>query len=212
MTERQQQRDRAYGGVPAADRRSQRRALLIDVGLQILASDGLAAVSIRRVCKQANLSPRYFYESFADVDTLLDNVIDRVAADALSRIAALADARSPATSVTGLARQSVDVMVAVYADDPHPLQILRAGTDVAMSTRRERLTAQTLAAIRGYLTAAAGEGVDATLIDVAARLLFSGWLGILAAYVDGELAIAREELVDRLTHLLVGVVRSLRHP
>lgn len=209
-SERPEQRGRAYGGVTAADRRSQRRALLMDVAREVLSTDGLAAISIRRVCKQANLSPRYFYESFTNVDELLDSVIERVAADAMDRVVAVAESRSPTTSLTGLARQGVEAMVAVYADDPGPLQILRAGGDAAMRARRDALAKQTLAQMRGYLNTAAGEGADATLIDVAAHLLFSGWLGTLSAYADGELDISRDDLVDRLACLLVGVVRSIR--
>jgi AcrR family transcriptional regulator len=181
----------------------------MDVALEVLASDGLAAISIRRVCKQANLSPRYFYESFTNVDQLLDSVIERVTADAMDRVAAVAGSRSSTTSLTGLARQGVEVMVAVYADDPGPLQILRVG-DAATKARRDNVAEQTLVQMRGYLNAAVGEGADATLIDVAAHLLFSGWLGTLSAYTDGELDISRDELVDRLAHLLVGVVRSIR--
>src|SRR5579875_3675257 len=75
---------RAYAGVPAGERHSQRRARLLETALDCLSADGLAGVSVRSVCARARLTPRYFYESFTDLDDLLRSavgtVIDEVAA------------------------------------------------------------------------------------------------------------------------------------
>ena len=61
---------------------------LIETALDCLHADGLAGVSVRSVCARARLTPRYFYESFADLDELLvaavDAVTDEVAAQAVA--------------------------------------------------------------------------------------------------------------------------------
>ena len=54
-----------WAGTTLADRRADRRRRLLDVGLDLLGSRGSAAVSVRSVCRTAQLTDRYFYESFA---------------------------------------------------------------------------------------------------------------------------------------------------
>ena len=55
---------RPYRGVSATDRRDQRRQRLIDAGLQLFGTRGIAAVGIVDVCAEAGLTKRYFYENF----------------------------------------------------------------------------------------------------------------------------------------------------
>jgi AcrR family transcriptional regulator len=69
---------RAYRGVPADERREVRRQALIETALDCLHADGLAGVSVRSICARARLTPRYFYESFEDLDQLLVATIDAV--------------------------------------------------------------------------------------------------------------------------------------
>ena len=57
--------------------------------MALFGDGGEAAVSVRSVCREAELNTRYFYENFADTDELLGAAYDRVAAE-LGR--ALADA------------------------------------------------------------------------------------------------------------------------
>jgi len=70
---------RPYRGVAADDRIAARRSALMDAALEVFAADGWAALSARRVCEQAGLTRRYFYESFDDIDALIGAVFDRVA-------------------------------------------------------------------------------------------------------------------------------------
>ena len=60
----------------------------IETALDCLHDDGLSGVGVRSICARARLTPRYFYESFADLDELLVAVVDAVAAE-------VAAARSP---------------------------------------------------------------------------------------------------------------------
>src|SRR3954468_13388913 len=85
---------RAYRGVPADERREQRRQRLVETALDCLHDEGLAGVSVRSVCARARLTPRYFYESFADLDELLVATVDAVCDEvATSGLAALDAAR-----------------------------------------------------------------------------------------------------------------------
>ncbi|MFE3229414.1 TetR/AcrR family transcriptional regulator [Nocardia sp. NPDC059228] len=77
---------RPYGGTPAADRRAQRRAALLDAALDLLAAEGVTAVTVRKVCAAAKLNDRYFRESFADIDDLMGAVMEHHIALALTTL------------------------------------------------------------------------------------------------------------------------------
>lgn len=70
-----------WAGVSASDRQTERRALLIHAAFGLFGDGGESAVSVRSVCRAAELNTRYFYESFPDTDELLGAVYDEVAAE-----------------------------------------------------------------------------------------------------------------------------------
>jgi AcrR family transcriptional regulator len=68
---------RAYGGRSAEDRRAERRERLMSAGLELFGNEGYAAASIERLCAQAGVSTRNFYEEFASREDLLMRLHDR---------------------------------------------------------------------------------------------------------------------------------------
>jgi AcrR family transcriptional regulator len=64
-------------------------------------------LTVRAVCRQAGLTERYFYESFADRDEFVRAVYDHVCSTAM---AALASSDTP--------RDAVERFVALMVDDP----------------------------------------------------------------------------------------------
>src|SRR5688572_6780726 len=77
---------RPYRGQPAADRRAERREKLLAAGLELLGTEGHGGTTVRGVCREAGLTPRYFYESFEDLDALLLAVFDRIVAEASATV------------------------------------------------------------------------------------------------------------------------------
>jgi len=65
---------RVYGGENLAERTSRRRQQFMDAGLQIFGTTGYRSATVRTLCKQAELTDRYFYESFATTEDLLISV------------------------------------------------------------------------------------------------------------------------------------------
>jgi AcrR family transcriptional regulator len=78
MTAREPETTRVYGGVSASKRREERRQRLIDAGLELFGTRGVAAVGIVDICAEAGLIKRYFYESFTSIDQLAAAVFDQV--------------------------------------------------------------------------------------------------------------------------------------
>lgn len=91
---------RSYGGLSAEQRQAVRRARLLDAGLELLGTAGWTATTMTAVCREAGLTERYFYESFADRDALAEAVFDRLAVGAreaiLVAVAVGGDAPAPA--------------------------------------------------------------------------------------------------------------------
>lgn len=78
---------RTYGGVSPEQRRSDRRARLVDAGLALYGTRGFAATSIDAVCAEAGLTKRYFYESFGSAEDLLSAVYLDATARVQGRVA-----------------------------------------------------------------------------------------------------------------------------
>lgn len=84
-----------YGGRTAEERRAERRERLLDAALELFGTRGYAATSIEALCSATRLNPRYFYESFATREALLQAVYDRHMAHLAATVrTALTDAPS----------------------------------------------------------------------------------------------------------------------
>jgi AcrR family transcriptional regulator len=85
-------------------------------GLAVFAIEGYAATTVERVCKEAELIARYFYESFGSREELLLAVYDRIISETEQRVrAALAEA--PADPMVRMAR-ALHAFVGSYLNDP----------------------------------------------------------------------------------------------
>jgi AcrR family transcriptional regulator len=62
---------RVYGGEQLTERTARRRQQFMDAGLQIFGTTGYRSATVRLLCKQADLTDRYFYESFDNTEDLL---------------------------------------------------------------------------------------------------------------------------------------------
>lgn len=61
---------RKYAGQSESERIRERREKFLDAGLEIFGTVGLRGAKVRALCKEAGLTERYFYESFANVEAL----------------------------------------------------------------------------------------------------------------------------------------------
>ncbi|MEB3051620.1 TetR/AcrR family transcriptional regulator [Mycolicibacter sp. MYC123] len=122
MTRREVVRD--YGGISAVDRRAERRAKLLAAGRQLWGESGLRDVTVRGVCAEAGLIPRYFYEQFGNRDALIFAVSDDVR-DQLLETLVTAGVADPGT-LTDKLRSALTAFLDRIAADPH---IHRIATD-----------------------------------------------------------------------------------
>jgi AcrR family transcriptional regulator len=201
---------RPYRGVAAADRIASRREELIDAALEVFADDGWAALSARRVCEQAGLARRYFYESFDDIDALIAAAFERISLEARAAVrAAIADRAAPLPELVGRAvSAALDVLavprskgrffaVAQHANSSMPHQAralddLAAIAETVISTHRAGATP----------IGAREARVTALILVGAARSIIDSWL---AQTVD----LSRDEVVSWSTTAVVGIIDAV---
>jgi AcrR family transcriptional regulator len=200
---------RAYRGVPAEARRAQRRAVLITTALDALHADGLGGVSVRSICTRARLTPRYFYESFADLDALLvatiDAVVEEVADAGLAALAAAPD------DLAARVHATIDAAYGVVATDPRKATatLVAASGYGPLRERRHRvvvdfadLVVERFAAFPSVDPATRRQGRSVALF------LVGGSTEVIEAVLAGRLRMSRAALVDHLTDLWVRVLRG----
>jgi len=125
-----------WAGVSPSDRHAERRRLLIRAGFEVFGDGGEAAVSVRSVCRTAELNSRYFYESFADINAFFGALYDEVVIE-LGRFLAAAMVDFPDANRARL-RAGIRVVLEFTAADSRRGRVLfaGAGTNPVFASRR----------------------------------------------------------------------------
>jgi AcrR family transcriptional regulator len=194
-----------YRGVPAAERRAERRERLLDAGLELLGTEGWKATTVRGVCERARLNPRYFYESFDSIDELLLAVFERVAAEILAAIVTALEAAPD--DAHGRAKAAIGAAVGVVTDDPRKgrVALIEATGSEALMRRRldtldgfAQLVADTAREFYG------DDALDPVETQLTAQVLAGGITEAMIAWLEGRLDVSRERLVDHCAALFVA--------
>jgi len=117
-----------WAGVSPPDRRAERRRLLVRAGFELFGEGGEAAVSVRSVCRAAELNSRYFYESFRDTNELFTAMYDDVVSE-LGKVLFAATADLPDDDRARL-RAGIKAVLDFTAADPRRGRILFIGPGV----------------------------------------------------------------------------------
>ncbi|MFT3901378.1 MAG: TetR/AcrR family transcriptional regulator [Gordonia sp. (in: high G+C Gram-positive bacteria)] len=192
---------RTYAGEQGDQRVARRRQQLLDAALETLGSSDGGSLSVRGVCREAKLTARYFYESFASADDLVaatyDGVIDEIMATASAAFA-------KPTKITDRVRAAVAAIVDLIDGDRRKGRLLFSQSLVSPTLANRRFAAtQKLAEITAQ--SAASIKNSASPADVAAAYYRVGGLAnLLAAWLDDHVELSRDELIDSCTALLIG--------
>jgi AcrR family transcriptional regulator len=190
-----------YRGRTAEQRVSDRRARLVEATLEVWGRDGGPKVTMTRVCAEAGLTERYFYESFDHLDAALIAVMDDIAGQIAERsVAALSAADGgPADRV----RAGIGAFVEILTDDPrkgrvaiveaisidalrpHRAELLRRFAELSAREAREL-----------YGAAAWGESEG----RMAATMFIGGVAELVTAWIEGTLTVTPDAIVDAATH------------
>jgi len=186
-----------FKGVSANDRRIDRRNRLVGVAFEIAGTHGAAALGVGRVCLDAGLTKRYFYESFASLAELESAVVDHAIAVMSARVDPFRPARPD-----GPPQAWLEAFVGALVDDVCLARVLLTETHGgALSPFRHQIIDVAIAGM-------APPGSDPRA-DLRARLVAYAQIGTLSelclAWHQGQLAMERATLVDVLADLFVRI-------
>jgi AcrR family transcriptional regulator len=199
-----------WRGTTAQGRAAARRARLIAVGVELIGERGTGGVTVREVYARARLNPRYFYESFPDLDAFLGAVYDELLAELISRVlAAISDAAPTEPAKT---RAAIDTAIRFLTEDPRRIKVLLsdAGAGGPLAARRGALVRVAAAAMADQAAAFYGMPADARLLRSTTVMLAGGLLELVLAWSGGGLELTVEELIDDAAALVSGMGEAAR--
>lgn len=125
-----------YGGRSETERRADRRARLLDAGLDLFGTDGWSATTIERLCAAAGVATRSFYEEFHGREDLLKAVYEKVMSGVLEHVLPLvADARgTPQERI----RLGLGGYVTYLTEDPRRAKVAHREVRVAGVLEQDR--------------------------------------------------------------------------
>jgi AcrR family transcriptional regulator len=194
---------RSYRGASATERRARRRTALLAAGLELLGTVGWAGTTVRGVCAQAGLNDRYFYESFADLDTLRLAVVDELMADGTAAIVA---ATHTQRDLRGRLRAVMAAIVDFFTADPRRAHILvhELQSSPLLQDRRRRLIQDLVALFTAQVHEILGEvPVSDTDVELTALTLIGGGFELITTWLRGDLPVSRDHLIDFIVALML---------
>jgi AcrR family transcriptional regulator len=201
----QQRRPSRWAGLSAEDRKSGRRELLIEVAYELLGTEGWSGTTVRAVCQAARLNPRYFYESFEDLDQLVIAVYDKVVAELGLEVLAAIDA---AGDVRSQSRAAVETIVRFVDEDRRRARVLyiEALGNEALNRRRIETGHQIVSVVELVANERHGALPPGEHIGrIGASILVGGTGELIVAWLEGRIQVTREQLIDDATEMFLAI-------
>jgi AcrR family transcriptional regulator len=196
-----------WRGTTAEERLAPRRRKLIQAGFELLGEHGSSGTTVRGVCASAGLNPRYFYESFNDLDELMEAVFDEVVGES-TRLTLEAIAAAPNTG-EAKTRAALEAMIPYIAEDPRRIQIIFGEGNVgALARKRAQMVTDTAGLMADQAARFYGIPRDDKLLVTTTFLLTGGLFELIVAWSAGRIDLTLDELVDHATLLVVGTSRA----
>lgn len=204
---------RTYGGESAQERAERRRRRLLDAGRVRFGTDGYRATTLRRLCREARVADRSFYEEFAQLEDLLLAVYH----DCLDRLegAVLGAVEEAGPDVEQQARAGLEAFFGCVEADPCLarvvwFEVLGVGprVDAAYLTRTARFGGLLLALVEQRGLGPQGEPDR----RVTVQAVVGGVSQVVQAWVYADFATPRAELVEPLVRFLLAVAERTAAP
>jgi AcrR family transcriptional regulator len=176
----------------------------MDAGLELFGTVGYANTSIRAVSSAASLNSRYFYESFTSREDLLYAVYQRIMGDIFTRAT---EAMAGESTLEGQARAGLRGGWTAVTEDRRKARIIAIEV-VGVSERLERVRRENRHAL-AQLTADGATSLAGGLrlrLDpvVTARFLMGGVVELLGDWINGDLDLSVDEVVEHFTALFTA--------
>lgn len=191
-----------YGGRTQQERRDDRGRRLLEATLTTWGSGEGRAVTMTRICAEAGLTERYFYEHFSNLDAALTATLESIA-DEIAReaITALEVADGGAKDKV---RAGLTAFVRILTDDPRKgrVAMIESVAAPALRSRRTEL-------LRGFVGLTATESRllhgqqawDEPEAALAATMFIGGLAQLVTDWLEGAFVATPEDIVDAAVRL-----------
>lgn len=205
--------ERVYGGLSPAERVRQRRERLLEAARTVIRREGLHQTTYRAVRTESGLTARYFYESYANLEALLLDLVTELSAVAQGRVleAVLA---APDTAEEKV-RAAIGTFVDLVDSDPLLLELAfkEAPEHPALAAHRhaglEAFVDLVVEQASGYEPELAA-AVPPEQVRHAATMANGGFFEVLRQRAEGRLALSRDEVVDYTSGVFLAIADGLR--
>lgn len=201
---------RRYRGRDAAQRQQERRVRLIQAGLELFGTVGYASVSVKQVCSHAELTERYFYESFRDREDLLLGVYN----DLVTTIRAETDqaVAAAAPHVDAQLRAGLDAFVRTLTSDARMARLVLievVGASPRLEVRRREVLHEFAALIAAVVGPLPDPEASAGRLTMTTMSLVGGVNELLVDWTLGHQNATVEELIDLSCTLFIAAHRAI---
>ncbi|MFF2552492.1 TetR/AcrR family transcriptional regulator [Nocardia sp. NPDC058058] len=196
---------RTYGGISAAERRTQRRTALLDAALDILGTQGLDKLTVSALCAGAGLNERYYYENFDSRDAVLSALFDSIAEELATAL--ITAVQTAPAAPRAKAHAAITAGIELLTEDPR-----KAHVALIVSSATPELRTRTIHTTKVFANLVAAEGIDFyglteadpdPVITFRATYLVGGLIQTLTSWLHGDLPLTRAELIEHTTDVFV---------
>ncbi len=197
---------RLYRGMSVAERHEERRARLLEAGLELFGTQGYAGSSIRAISAAAGLNSRYFYESFSSREDLLYHVYQQAVQEVAT---AIIEETAKVATLEEQAGVGLSASWEVLTEDPRKARVIVLEV-IGVSPRLERVRRENRHAIADILLRNALQFVDddvQLVMDpvLTARAMIGASMEVLIDWIHGDVDASRAEIVEHLTKMYTAV-------
>lgn len=173
--------------------------------MEVMTRNEWRGVTVEKLCTEANLNKRYFYESFTDIDGLSAAVVDGIADEVRSATVAAAEAAAQQPlDVRALA--SVAAAVRTLVDDPRRARVLLGGvaTSPELDTHRTTVMHRLTDVLIDHGRTVHGVELETDpLAKVAPAFIVGGTADAILEYVNGAVDLSLDDFIAQLATLWV---------
>ncbi|OZD02487.1 TetR family transcriptional regulator [Rhodococcus sp. 06-235-1A] len=189
----------------ADDRLADRRARLLDAGLEVFAAAGAKGATMTAICAHAKLTERYFYENFSSRDDLLERVVDSISDEI--RAKALDALHSPAPTVEEQVHNAIAAFVDVLTEDPRKgrvAMIESLAVDSLRAYRRQSMRAFAHLVAEQSRELYGEQAFPQPQSEINGLLFIGGLAELVIAWLNDEIDITPADIVDAATRQFIA--------
>jgi AcrR family transcriptional regulator len=186
--------------VSADERRARRRARLKEVCLDLIGESGVVSVTAEAVAGRAELTKRYFYESFADRDALLHEVMDdfftEVRAEMLEALG------SAGSCPLDRAHVVASVLINFLERDRRRARLyIEAAGQPTLQARREQAFDAFTRLLLDNVAEAKSDGHE-----LAALIIVAGTTQAAISWLQGAVKMPREQVIAEIARMIIAAL------